>query len=76
MAMAIDIKFGHIHMFDYVHAAFTTDQLKPYFEPLQNLVPKIIQQYKLFIEEESPNMSMSTWPTIHYKEIVSQTQKS
>ena len=76
MTMVIDIKFGHIHLFDCDCAAFTADQLKPYFEPLQNLVPKIIQQCKLFTEEESPNMSMSTWPTIHRKEIVLQTQKS
>ena len=42
MTMVIDIKFGHIHLFDYDYAAFIADQLKPYFEPLQNLVPKII----------------------------------
>ena len=75
MAMVIDIKFGHIHLFDCDHAAFTADQLKPYFEPLLNLVPKIIQQCKLFTEEESPNMNMSTSSVVHVKEIVLQTKK-
>ena len=75
MAMVIDIKFGHIHLFDSDHATFTADQLKPYFKPLQNLVPKIIQQCKLLTEEESPNMYMSTWSVIHCKEIVPQTKK-
>lgn len=74
MTMAIDIKFGHVHLFNYDHAAYIADQLKPYLEPLQCLVPKIIQQCKLFTVEESPNVKMSFWSVVYHKEIVPQTK--
>ncbi|KAL5547729.1 hypothetical protein UlMin_002960 [Ulmus minor] len=76
MAMAIDIKHGHIHLYDCDHACCTTEQSKPFVEPFQFLVPKIIQQCKLFTEEECPNMANTSWPVIHIKEIVPQMYTS
>ena len=33
MGMCIDIKHGHIHLFNCDHACYTVDKLKPFVEP-------------------------------------------
>ncbi|KAL5573601.1 hypothetical protein UlMin_023198 [Ulmus minor] len=76
MGMCIDIKHGHIHLFDCDHACYTADKLKPFVEPFQFLVPEIIQQCKLFTEEECPNMAMTSWPIVRLKDIVPQMHTS
>ncbi|KAL5537433.1 hypothetical protein UlMin_042954 [Ulmus minor] len=76
MGMAIDIKHGHIHLVDSDHACYTANQLKPFMESFQFLVPKIIHQCKLFTEEECPNMAMTSWPIVCIKEVIPQTATS